>query len=226
MKQKRLLLTVFVAALSTFAVSSASAITESQTAALQKAVAAVRAPELPATAVKLVTEASDADRESLAVATIEAILNKNPGSAISVVGAISKAAPEVSAAVAAKAALMLPSKAAAIAKAAAASAPKQAAKIAAAVAATSPKQSIRIAGAVMDVVPLAAQRIATSVTAAVPGTSTRQMARITERAADHGGGQGTVEITPGTLSGETPNEPPADATAYASPGEDPLRGQQ
>jgi hypothetical protein len=143
-------LALIVAALSLVSVYGA---TEAQKAYVNKAIDKVAVSELSAKASSLVTAAKASEKEDIAVASVEAIVNKRPALAATLVASIAKAEPTVAAAAAAKATELNPAQATAIARAAAQAAPKQAAKIAEAVAKVAPKQAVQIAEAIVAAVP-------------------------------------------------------------------------
>ena len=67
MKRKTLFVAALLAALATFGVSSAQALSASRVAAIKKAVANVPSPELAAKAASIVANADVAEREEVAV---------------------------------------------------------------------------------------------------------------------------------------------------------------
>jgi hypothetical protein len=77
------------------AAPSAFAVTDAQLKVVKKNLNAVPAPELPAKAAELVTQAQKEDREAVAETVVRAAIYKSRPSAPLVVAAVSKAAPEV-----------------------------------------------------------------------------------------------------------------------------------
>jgi hypothetical protein len=123
MNMKKLVtIAAFVVAVA-LAAPSASAITPAQTKAIKKAVTSVPVAEMPATAAKLVTEASKEDREAVAVTAVRAGIYKSRSSARLLVSAVVKAAPETASAVTMAASEMEAGQAGYIASAAISAAP-------------------------------------------------------------------------------------------------------
>lgn len=146
--------------LSLFAVSSSS---------VKKTLMNSPAAEMPATAARIISQASAADKKATTVAAVEAAIGMNPASASSIVGAIAHESPEMAAIAAARAAVLQPKQAGAIAKAAAAAAPKQAAEIVAAIVKELPAQFSTVAIAASFGAPDSSPDILTALAAALPG---------------------------------------------------------
>ncbi len=233
MKRKTLFVAALLAALATFGISSAQALSASRIAAIAKAVANVPAPELAARAASIVANADSAEREEVALEAVRIIVSRKPSLAPAVVGAVSKISPESSAAVAAEATTLSNDQAAEIVKAATSAAPRQADKIAGAVAKVAPKSASKVTRAAVTLVPSASNEIVESVVSSVP--SSRQgiqkdsvITRSTRSSASQGQNQGTITSNRGTIRGVVPENPdgtpriPTQVTAV-QPGSDPDR---
>lgn len=213
MKRNHVILAALLASFSFLAAPSASALPQSQVAAIKKAVAVVPAAEIAAKATELILQANKVDRQEVAIATVREIVSKRPAAAVAVVGAIAKAAPELSAIVAAEATKLASDQAAEIAKAAAASAPDQAERIATAVAKVAPNASPNIARAVVTVAPQSTSKVVESMVASVPAAKNVAddpvVKRMSQRAASGAVPQGEIFTRAGTISGRLPpSEPP------------------
>jgi len=125
-------------------------------------------PELPAQAAKLVAQAKAKEQKAVAIAVVQAAVQRSPVSAPFVVSAVARAVPSVAPVAAATAAALQPKQAGAIAKAAAAAAPSQAGKIVAAVCKELPASYRIVAIAVSEAVPVASQEILAGVSEAIP----------------------------------------------------------
>jgi hypothetical protein len=229
MKRKHVTLAVLLAALSFFAAPSATALPQSELLSIKKTVVDTPAAELAARAADLVTQASKADQEEVAVATVRDIAARRPATIVAVVGAISKANSEVSVAVAAEAAKLIAERASEIAKAAAAGAPSQASQIAAAVAKVAPKSATKVTRAVASIVPDQTTKVVETVLSSVPSARAdiakdATLTRMSQRmAADAGGNSGIITTLPGTINGTpAPNSPPLDV-GTPTQGTDPNR---
>ena len=227
MKRKTLFVAALLAALATFGVSSAQALSASRVAAIKKAVANVPAPELAAKAASIVANAESAEREEVAVEAVRAIVSKKPSLAPSIVGAISKIYPESSAKVAAEATTLSNEQAGEVVKAATSAAPRQADRIAGAVAKVAPNSAVKVTRTAVHLVPTAADDIVEHVITTVP--SSRQeiqkdavVTRFTRRSASEGGGQGTITSFKGAINGTVPSGSPSQITTV-TPGSDPDR---
>jgi hypothetical protein len=226
MKRNQVTLAVLLAALSFFAAPSASALPESQVAAIKKTVADTPAAELAAAAADIVAHAAQIDKQEVAVTTVREIASQRAATVIASVGAIAKASHEVSVTVAAEAAKLVAERSAEIAKAAAAADPAHADQIAAAVAKVSPRSAAKVAHAVVTVVPELTPRIIDSVINTVPTARTpiqqdTTITRISDKLASQSGNNGVIFTLPGTISGQPiPDQAPTDAgtpTAGADP---------
>jgi len=213
-----------VVALALIGSSSAYAvITDAARAQVNKSVENVPVSELAAKAAEMVTQASPADREDVAVATVQAIVGKRAPLAVTVVASIAKAAPEVAAAAAGKATELNPVRAASIARVAALAAPKYATKIAVAVAKAAPKSASEVAEAVTFAVPSVGMSVADAVVAAVPSAQVAirsgQLAQFAPP-----GGSISQDNTKG-INGQTFNQgqPLTDLSGNVSQGADPAR---
>jgi hypothetical protein len=209
MKRKTLFVAALLAALATFGVSSAQALSASRAAAIKKAVANVPAAELAATAASIVATADATEREEVAVETLRVIVSKKPSLAPSVVGAIAKIFPESSATIAAEATVLSNEQASEIVKAATSAAPRHANKIAGAVAKVSPKSATKVTRTAVSLVPSAANQIVENVVTTVP--SFRQelqkdptLRRFSRSSAAEGQTQGSISSNPGTIRGIIP----------------------
>jgi hypothetical protein len=227
MKRKQVTLAVLLAALSFFAAPSARALTQADDLAIRKAVANAPAAEVAAKAAQIVSQATKADRQDAAVATVREIVSKKPATLIAAIGAMTKAAPDLSVAIVTAATKLSPDQAAQIAKAAATSAPDQADQIAAAVAKLTPKTALQVTEAVALAVPSQSSKIVEMVLAAVPSaqneiTSSSVLSRSTQRSAATGGSGGIITTRPGTISGNTPTTPPSSVGTSVA-GADPQR---
>jgi hypothetical protein len=235
MKRNKATLAVLLAALSFFAAPSASAISQSDVVAIRKTVANVPAAELAAKAAQIVAQASNADRQEVALATVREIVSKRPATLVAAVAAIAKTSPEVTVAVVTEAARLANDQAPEIAKAAASSAPAQSDRIAAAVAKAAPKSATQVTRAVATVVPTQTSRIVERVVASVPSAraeiaSDSVITRLTQRSAATTGNTGIITTRPGTIAGTpAPDVPPTSVSgpvigsdprrSYASPGQ-------
>ena len=228
MKQNKLFLAALLVAL--FApISFGSPLTEPQSKAIQKAVADVRVPELAAKAAQLVAQASEKDKEGVALATVEAVISKHPGAAPEVVAAICKVAPATSASVAAAAATLVPYDASEIAIAASKAAPAQAARIAVAVAKVAPRDRFKIAAAVINAVPLASTKVAESLATTFPNDKAKfpllassKPARTSALAMNQQGGGAYTKTSPGGFQSKPPGTVPSQGSV--TKGGDPARG--
>jgi hypothetical protein len=223
MKQKNLLLAVLISA-ATLADSSATALTDLETRAIQTKILEVRLPELPARAEAMVAGALDDQKSEVAVAILKAVLPKHPATAPLLVTAIIKVAPQTSALVAATAAELVPAETIQIARAAAKASPQQSAQVASAVSKVAPKRVMSVAEAVVTAVPASRNEVVASVSATVPSAAPRLeafLARSVGQAAHDGGTHGTIIVTPGRIGGGSLPSTPTAATA--SPGFDPAR---
>lgn len=147
---------VFVAALavvSPIVILPVLASSESPTALVEKAIKGVPAPELAATAAKLVSQAKADDKESVALTTVQVIVSKYPATARTVVASIAKTAPKLAAKVAAKAAEITPDQSVDLAYVAALAARGYAVEVAEAVAKVTPAMTTRINEMVAVAVP-------------------------------------------------------------------------
>src|SRR3954471_6325266 len=123
MNMKKLVTMAALLVALTLAAPSAFALSSAQAKAVKKAVTSVPVAEMPAKAAQLVTEASKADREAVAVTAVRAAIYKSRASARLIVSAVVKAAPEVAGAVTLAASEMEAGQAGYIASAAISSAP-------------------------------------------------------------------------------------------------------
>lgn len=142
--------------------------TERRVAAIRKAVADVPVLELPTKAAKIVQQASEQERQKVAITVARIVLSKKPALASTLLEAIAEVAPESSATVAALAAELCPAQAQEIAQIAASYSPKDAPEIATNVAKAAPRDAIRIARRVVGAVPELSDKITEAVIAAVP----------------------------------------------------------
>jgi hypothetical protein len=216
MKRNQVTLAALIAALSFFAASSVGAISQSDILTIKRAVAAVPAAEVSAKAVQMVTQASETDREEVALTTIREVVVARPAAVVAVVAAISKAAPEVSVAVAAEAAKLSSGQATEIARAAATGAPAKSDQIAAAVAKVTPKAALKVTRAVASVVPDQTARVIETVVASVPAAKPQIAAdaglqRMSQRSAAGPAPTGIIITRGGTIRGTTPSGTPTDA---------------
>jgi hypothetical protein len=210
MKRKTLFVAALLAALATFGVSSAQALSASRAAAIKKAVANVPAAELAAKAASIVASSDSAEREEVAVETLRVIVSKKPSLAPSVVGAIAEIFPESSATVAAEATVLSSEQASEIVKAATSAAPHQATKIASAVAKAAPKSAVKVTRTAVTLVPSAADQIVENVVTTLPSfrqeiqrdATVRRFSR--SSSAGQGETQGTISSNPGTIRGIIP----------------------
>jgi hypothetical protein len=227
MKRKTLFVAAWLAALATFGVSSAQALSASRVAAIKKAVANVPPPELAAKAASLVANAGSAEREEVAVEAVRVIVYKKPSLAPSVVGAISKIFPEGSATVAAEAVTLSNDQAEEIVKAATSAAPGQADKIAGAVAKVAPKSAVKVTRTAVALVPTASEEIVAKVVASVPASRQEiqkdaAFTRSTRRSASESQNQGSISSFKGTIRGTNPEGTPNEVT-NVTPGHDESR---
>ena len=129
---------------------------------------AVAAPEMPAKAAQLVSQAKVDARETTAEAVVTAAIQARPVALIPVVSAIARENPEVAGVTAATAVGLQPKEAAAIAKAAAAAAPSQVSRIVTALCKAVPANYALFAAAASQAVPYADKEILAAVTTALP----------------------------------------------------------
>jgi hypothetical protein len=175
MKRKKLTTTAaLLAAIATFTVVPANALTSIQVQEIRKAVLSVPVPEMPAKAAELVTKAEKKDRQATAVTAVRAVVLKHRAAGPLVISAISKAAPELAPAVAVAAAEVATEQAPLIARAAAVSAPSQATEVIAAVSDVVPAQAGTIEATVSPVVINQTQSAPTVSAATVPPVSVAQ----------------------------------------------------
>jgi hypothetical protein len=228
MKRKQVTLAVLLAALSFFAAPSASALSQSDVQVIKKAVATVPAAEVAAKAAQLISEASKADRQEVALTTLRAVASTRPAALVAVVAAMAKVAPDVSAVVAAEAAKLSSDQASEIAKAAVTSAPGQAAKIAAAVAKETPVSATKVTRSVALIVPEQTNAIKEAVVASVPAAKTdlandTTITRLSLRSSAAPGATGVITTRPGTIRGTPPPNVPPDEVTSPVPGADSAR---
>jgi hypothetical protein len=146
MKQKNLIkIAALLAAIASFAVAPANALTSREAKELKATILSVPVPEMPAKGAELVTSASKENREATALTVVKAVVFKHKAAAPLVVSAISKAAPDLAPAVSAAAVEISNEQAVTIAKAAAFQAPAHASEISARVMQAAPSQSRFIA---------------------------------------------------------------------------------
>jgi hypothetical protein len=226
MKRNQILAAFVLAALCATA-PSAYALTQTQVVAIKQSVATAPAAELPARAAQIVTQASDTEREEVAIMTVTEAVSRRPAAAAAIVGAISKAAPEVTVAVAREAAKLSSDQASEIARAASMAVPAQAHKIAAAVAKVAPASAVRVTRVVAWAVPENAHVIVQNVVSVVPQLKAQieqdqtitSLVRSSASSAAETAGTGEVRTRPGTITGDpapttapTPVGPPTPVT--------------
>jgi hypothetical protein len=160
MKQKNLIkMAALLAAIASFAVAPASALTSREAKELKATILSVPVPEMPAKGAELVTNASKENREATALTVVKAVVFKHKAAAPLVVSAISKVAPDLAPAVSAAAVEISSEQAVSIAKAAAFQAPAHANEISAKVMQAAPAQSRFVAASLSSSAPqLAAAR--------------------------------------------------------------------
>jgi hypothetical protein len=189
--------------------TSTYALPQSQIVSIKQSVATAPVAELPARAAQIVSQASQADQEKVALVTVREAIARRPATAAAVVGAISKVAPEATVAVAAEAARLSSEQASEIARAAATATPAQAHKIAAAVAQAAPTSAVKVTRVVAWAVPQHAWGIVENVVAAVPQAKTQieqdqtiaAITRSSQSSASQSGGGGVITTIPGTITG-------------------------
>jgi len=128
--------------------------------------------ERPAKAAGLVTQASAADKQSVAAAVVKAAVALNPSSASDIVSAVARDNPAVAPVAAVTAATLQPKRLGPIAKAAVAAAPSEAANIVAALIKAFPKDYSLIAVAAAEAAPSAGREILLAVADSVPSLQT------------------------------------------------------
>jgi len=153
-------------ALSTSSIVSAD--DSSQLAASRKALVGVPAPELPAQAAKLVSQAKAKEQKSVTIAVVRAAVQRTPVAAPFIVSAVAKSVPSVAPVAAATAAALEPKQAGPIAKAAAAAAPSQAGEIVFAICKELPASYAIVAIGASEAAPEANAEILAAVSRAVP----------------------------------------------------------
>lgn len=142
--------------------------TSVDTKAISKSLSSVPAPELAATAAKLVKDASAAQVQDTVREVVRLAVKQNSAASVAVVGAVASQSRESAPIAAGTAAVLAPKQAIAIAKAAATAAPSQAAKIVQAVCEAAPKQYRDIALTVSRVAPDQAKAIVDALADALP----------------------------------------------------------
>jgi len=140
------------------------------TDAVNKALAGSTSLELPAKAASLVSQASPADKQKVAIAAVAAAVKSSPASMVAIVTAVVRANPSTAPAAAVTATILLPKQMNLAAKTAAAAAPSEAGKIVAALTKFFPQDYRSIAVAVSEGAPSAAREILAVVADAVPAT--------------------------------------------------------
>lgn len=153
----RTIIAFLYATVSSLALPSAQALTESDLATIDRTLNRLTVAELPLKSAEITARAPSPEREATAVAVVRSAVTRKPAAAVAVVASTVRAAPSAAPAVAAAAARLAPDQAEDIAKAAALAAPQLANESAIAVSA---------------VVPRLAERSATAVRSPVPGAST------------------------------------------------------
>jgi hypothetical protein len=136
--------------------------------ALKETLGKVPAPEVPAKAADLVSQADANGRDAYAADVVRASLKRNPTMATAIVGSISRKSPETAPTVAATAAGIQPKQVKLIAQAAAAAAPAKAGEIVKAVCKVVPSAYREVALAVAQVAPKAAKEILVGLSEALP----------------------------------------------------------
>ena len=215
-KNNRITVVVVLLALSAFTASPANALTESQAAAVKKAIVGTSAAELAAKAAELVARATKTDKEQTAVAVVRAAVTKSPSSAASVVSTVVTVAPSTAAKVVAAVAELAPDQVEVVARVAAQAAPDEANKIVAEVAKVAPKQSERVAQAV--------KLAATTSAKAKDTVKTTRVSANSVRVFPPGSGGNIIQL-PNPINPRLvfPSAPPKDVSNYAAPGSDPGR---
>jgi hypothetical protein len=136
--------------------------------AFRTALEAVRPPELPAEAARLVRREPSKTQVPATIAVVKASSDLNPSAVLSVVGAISRTTPKMAPVAAATAAAWEPRLAWAFARTAALAAPDEAAEVVYAVASAVPKEAQAVALAVVQAVPESAMQVISALGRAVP----------------------------------------------------------
>jgi hypothetical protein len=147
---------------------SPCAFASSSSADVSKDLAGSTAQELPVKAAGLVTKASSADKQDVAVAVVKAAIGMNPAVAVAIVSDIVRENPATAPVVAVTAITLQHKRIGLITKAAAAAAPSQAAKIVAALIKEFPRDYGVIALAVSEGAPRAGREILAVVAEYVP----------------------------------------------------------
>ena len=222
MKNKNWILSaVLVIALSGFAVSRASAASDSRLIA--RLLKNVPVAELPAKAAQTVSLAKVTDREDVTIAVIQTVASKSPSALVSVVASIAKAAPDSAPVAAATAAILAPKQAQAIAMAAAKAAPNAVEKIAAAIAKLLPSSASAVAELLAGFAPTHATTIFAAVSVSVSESASAAQKRTTAKAAGSAGALATISTSSGPIDQSAgPRTNPTAATGEVAGG-DPLR---
>jgi len=139
-----------------------------QLADVELALTGVAIPELPVNAARLVSQASDAEKESATLLVVRTVSEINPTSLPAVVGAIGRATPTMASVAAANAVSLQPKQVVVITRAAVAAAPGRAGDIVAAILEKLPAQYAIVAAAAAEVAPAAGKDILNAVITAVP----------------------------------------------------------
>lgn len=136
--------------------------------AISKTLSSVPAPELAATAAKLVQDAPAKQVEDTTRQVVRSAVAQSPAASVAVVGSISRQNQQMAPVAAGTAAVLAPKQAVAIAKAAATAAPAQSAKIVQAICEAAPKQYREIALAVSRIAPDQSKAIFEALATALP----------------------------------------------------------
>jgi hypothetical protein len=229
MKRTTLFLATFLAAVSFLGVSSAFGRVEDQIPAVRKAVAGVAAPEIVATAAKVLSQASFKERADVAVALVRVLVTQKPALAPVLVSALSKVAPEHSPTVASEAAKLSADQVGEIVKAAVTATPEQSDAIAAAVVAVVPEHAVQVARVAVSVSPTYADRVVERVISVAPASQRQIQAdevvasarKGSRSSAVTGGSQGSISSFNGTIRGTVPaGTPTAISTGQITVGYD------
>jgi hypothetical protein len=133
------------------------------------ALEAVRPPELPAEAARMVKREPAKSRVAATIAVVKVTSDINPSAVLSVVGAISRATPKMAPVAAATAAEWETRLAWAFARTAALAAPDEAAEVVYSVSSAVPTEAQSVALAVVQAVPESAMQVISALGRAVPG---------------------------------------------------------
>jgi len=138
------------------------------TANVAQSLAGSSALELPAKAADLVTKATAADKQAVAIAAVKAAIAQNPEYAVAIASAVARATPSVAPVVAVAASTLQHKKIELITKAVVMAAPAQAAKVVAALIKEFPRDYAVVAVAANEAAPNSGRDILAVVSDSVP----------------------------------------------------------